>query len=332
MSSFMCFAHRPLIGAIQVCRKGFSLAFSTDWGGAVASMMWSVIVAHFCWEGAKFRYVFNQMISIASFLALMSRTFSPPLWMGRHRVAMAIWGLIPWFHRNLLIIFVSASLMCEGIPWAFARNCVWPPMIACMMTCFPLRVRCTLSHRSSFVLIVSSTGSQGVRSRVSLPIHAPRILMASPSQAILISGGKGLSSCVLIFLVSVTRFLWDFFPIGMILVFSMLNLAPDPLHQLSRILCTWSRRSSLFRKRLVSSANRVILIALSIPGIMIPLMFGSACIQQAKGSIARSKSGQESGSPCQTPCQTLKVSLRTPFIATLVWALLYSAWTVFMKG
>jgi len=55
MLPFRHFALGPLSGALQVCRNGFSLAFSTDWGGAAASMMWSMTVAHFWQEGEKFR-------------------------------------------------------------------------------------------------------------------------------------------------------------------------------------------------------------------------------------------------------------------------------------
>jgi len=82
----------------------------------------------------------------------------------------------------------------------------------------------------------------------------------------------------------------------------------------------------------VSLVNSVILIAFLMPGTIIPLIFGSAHIWHARGSIARSKRGQDRGSPCWTPCCTLKVPLKTPLIATLVWALLYNAWTVRMKG
>ena len=124
MSLFMHFALCPLSRAVHVCRNGFSLAFLIDWGGAAASMMWSVTVAHFCQDGAKFRYAFNQMISIASFLDLMSRIFRPPLWMGRRRLAMAICGRVSCSQRNLLVMFVSTFSMCGGIPWALARNCV----------------------------------------------------------------------------------------------------------------------------------------------------------------------------------------------------------------
>jgi len=177
------------------------------------------------------------MISIASFLDLTSRTFSPPSWMGCQRVFMAILGFVPWSQMNLLMMFVKASSMCCGIPWALARNCVWPPIIACMMMHFLLSVRCTFSHQFSLDLMVSSIGSQGVWSLVSLPIHAPSILTASPSLAILILGGSGSLSWGFIFLVTCTVLLCDFFPISMTSVFSMLNLASDTLHQLSRVCC-----------------------------------------------------------------------------------------------
>jgi len=200
------------------------------------------------------------------------------------------------------------------------------------MTCFLFSVRCAFSHRFSLDLMISSIGSQGVWSLASLPIHAPSILTASPSWVILISRGRGLVSCGLIFRDSFTVLLWDFFPIGIISVFLMLNLAPDILHHLSRIFCMWSSRSSLLRNRLVSSAKSIILIVFSMPGIVIPLILGLAQMQQASSSIARSKRGHKSGSSCQTLRLTLKVPLNTPFMVTLVWALLYKAWTIRMKG
>jgi len=120
----------------------------------------------------------------------MSKMFSPPLWMGHQSVAIAILGFIPWSQMNLLMVFDRVSSMCDGIPWALAKNWVCPPIIACMTTCFPLSVRCALSHMSSFDLITSSISSQGVWLLASFPIHTPSILVASPSRAILIFGGK----------------------------------------------------------------------------------------------------------------------------------------------
>ena len=116
-------------------------------------------------------------------------------------------------------------------------NCVCPPMVAWIIICFPFRVRCTLSHRFSFFFMMSSISSQGVRLFILLPIQVPSILMASLSQAILMFRGRVLLSCGLNFLVFTMEFLWDAFPIGMISVFSMLNLTPETLHHLSRTHC-----------------------------------------------------------------------------------------------
>ena len=77
MSLFRYLALGPLSGAFQVCRNGLPLAFSTEWGRATASMIWSMTIAHFWHDREKFRYVLSQIISIASFLDLMSRIFRP---------------------------------------------------------------------------------------------------------------------------------------------------------------------------------------------------------------------------------------------------------------
>jgi hypothetical protein len=68
-----------------------------------------------------------------------------------------------------------------------------------------------------------------------------------------------------------------------------------------------------------------------MPGISIPFMFLSFRIMHAKGSMARSKIGQDRGSPCLIPLRILKGSLRTPFMATHVFAFLYRALSVLMK-
>ena len=47
--------------------------------------------------------------------------------------------------------------------------------------------------------------------------------------------------------------------------------------------------------------------------------------------MARSKRAQDSGSPCLTPCVTLKGLLKTLFIATMVFALVYRVFTVLVK-
>ena len=81
ISSLSSFALGPLVGAFHVCRKGFVLVPSPVCR-LVASMMRSVIVAHGWWDGKKFRYDFSHIISIASFLVLISRMSRPPLAIG----------------------------------------------------------------------------------------------------------------------------------------------------------------------------------------------------------------------------------------------------------
>jgi hypothetical protein len=62
--------------------------------------------------------------------------------------------------------------------------------------------------------------SQGVRSLVLLPIHAPSDLTASPSSAILILSFSGVLSSWWIFRVLIIFCRWAFDPIGMISVLS----------------------------------------------------------------------------------------------------------------
>jgi hypothetical protein len=120
--------------------------------------------------------------------------------------------------------------------------------------------------------------------------------------------------------------------IGMISIFSMLNFAPDILHQLSRTFSMCLKLSSLLRYRLVLSANSFITSYSAWPGTCMPCIPRSFLILQASGSIAMSKSGHERGLPCHTPLVTRYGSLLIPFIITTVWAFLYSALTVFVKG
>ena len=81
----------------------------------------------------------------------------------------------------------------------------------------------------------------------------------------------------------------------------------------------------------MSSANRFITSFSGRPGMLKPWTSGSFLILHARGSMARSNSGQERGSPWQTPRMTLNGLLNTPFIATCVWACLYSDLTVFVN-
>ena len=77
---------------------------------------------------------------------------------------------------------------------------------------------------------------------------------------------SGDRSLWLIFWVATTVDLCSSVPIGMISVFSMLNLAPDTLHQWLRISWTLLNLSCLLRYRVVSSANMVTSMFLSVLG------------------------------------------------------------------
>jgi hypothetical protein len=93
-------------------------------------MIISVIAAHVGCNGEKFRYLLNQMMSIASFLTEMSRRSSPPSFIGWHSISHAILGDESLSHMKPSNILFRAILMCWGIPCALARNCVWPPTTA----------------------------------------------------------------------------------------------------------------------------------------------------------------------------------------------------------
>ena len=68
------------------------MAFLTSPSGADASIIRSVIVAHSGLFGEKSRYIFNHIMSIASFLISRSSRSSPPSIMGFLRVSLAILG------------------------------------------------------------------------------------------------------------------------------------------------------------------------------------------------------------------------------------------------
>lgn len=81
----------------------------------------------------------------------------------------------------------------------------------------------------------------------------------------------------------------------------------------------------------MSSAYMFTIIFSAIPGIWYPFNVGDWRSAHASGSIARSKSKQDSGSPCLTPRVTLKGVLRNPLIATLVYADWYRFFIVFVN-
>lgn len=184
----------PRVGASHDCRKEFIRAKRDIPGGAALLMIKSVIVAHVCRLGLKSRYVFSHVISIASFLDCMFRRSSPPSLVGMFRKSRAILGEESSSHIKSRIILVRADSIAVGIPWAFVRNWVRPPMIACIMIFLPCRVGLFLFHLCRSFLIWSNIGSHGAMSFVLLPIQAPRERIASPSTAIWMHASSGSKS------------------------------------------------------------------------------------------------------------------------------------------
>ena len=221
--------------------------------------------------------------------------------------------------------------MCISISCACARNCMHPPTIICAITFWPFRVGCDLPYLISALCILSIISSQGVDAFVLFPSHTPRILITSWSLGIFILSSSGAYSFSFSFLVVVIFRRWSCFLIGIISVFSMLNLASDVLHHSFSMVWTCSILSSLLRKRLVSSAYKFIITFSSIPGISSPFIFSLLLILQVSGSIARLNRAHDRGSPCCTFLVTLHGLLRIPFTATLVCACLCSPLTVSVK-
>ena len=92
--------------------------------GANSWIIILVMAAHVGCDGEKSRYLFSHMMSMASFLVMISRRSSLPLLIGQHSISQVILGKELSSHMNPLIILFSAISMWGGIPWAFARNCV----------------------------------------------------------------------------------------------------------------------------------------------------------------------------------------------------------------
>src|SRR5216683_3426749 len=222
------------------CRKGWNSISSITHLRASSWMIMSVLAAHIGCDNEKFRFFFNQMMSIASFLTDMSRRSSPPSFIGWHNMLQAILGDESSSHMKPFIILFRAVSMCQGIPCVLARNCMWPPTTAWIISFLPFRVGCSLFHLSRLLFILSIIVSQGVLSFVWLPIHAPSILINSPSLVMCIFSVSGLWSCSFSFLVDTTLRLCSVMPMGMTSVFSMLNFAPDISHQLLSTFWTWS--------------------------------------------------------------------------------------------
>src|SRR6266849_1242101 len=270
VSSSILAALPPLCGGFHVCRKQFMrVRVSVPWG-MDASIIRSIMFAHIGREGEKSRYALSHVISIVSFLALMLIRLRPPFSMGLCRFSRAILDMVPPSQTKLLVIFVRVFSISLGIPCAFARNWVWPPMMAWAISFLPLSVGLDFPHSLRFLFMLSNMGSHGDFRLVLFLIHAPRDRTASPSFAILMRSSSGIWSCGLSLRVRFILLWCSSEPSGMISVFSILNLAPDAWHHSFRRVWTWSIRSWSFRYTFVSSANIVTIIFSSTLGIFRP--------------------------------------------------------------
>ena len=135
---------------------------------------------------------------------------------------------------NSLMILTKAVSICFGIPCAAVRNCVMPPANIWVMWRFASKVGWPLFQRFRVAFTLSRIGSHGSAAFVLFPIHAPRHRTALPSGVILIAWESG-GSFLVIFLEVHILSLCSSVPIGMISVFSRLNLAPEAMHQLDRM-------------------------------------------------------------------------------------------------
>lgn len=168
---------------------------------------------------------------MASFLVLMFSRFKPPSSSGSSSVPGAIHGFASLSQRKFWMSFwIAVSISC-GIPWTFARYWVLPPITAWAMILFPYKVGFIFCHLSMLYLTLSIMVPHGVRSFVLFPTHAPKRRTASWSFAILIRSSSWLLSLGLIRREAITSAQWLYVPMGIISVFSMLNLAPETSHQ-----------------------------------------------------------------------------------------------------
>src|SRR5271154_3161985 len=123
-----------------------------------------------------------------------SRSFFPPLVMGWLSFIILIGGVDSWFQKKVLIFFINFFSISFGIPWAFVKNWVVPPITIWIISLLPSAVGWLFDHWARCLSIFSRIGVQGSAWVTSLPIHAPSILTGSPSLAMWISSGIGSSS------------------------------------------------------------------------------------------------------------------------------------------
>lgn len=287
-------ARGPRVGGDHVIRGNV--------GGLGGISGWSVLTiasirkAHLGLFVERSRYFFSLIRSIALFLACRFSRLIPPSSIGVYSLAMLIIGGAKDSHMNSQMIFTRAVSMCFGMPCAAVRNCVIPPANICVIWRFASRVGWPLFHRFRVALTLSSIGSHGSAALALFPIHAPRQRTVFPSWAIFIVWERGRSFRV-IFLEEHTLSQCSSVPMGIISVFSRLNLAPEAVHHLDRMFCRAAYESDSERYIVVSSAYRLTISLSRIPGISKPARSGDSLRRQASGSIARLKRRHDRGSP-----------------------------------
>ncbi|KZV82716.1 hypothetical protein EXIGLDRAFT_810289, partial [Exidia glandulosa HHB12029] len=152
------------------------------------------------------------------------------------------------------IISVSSVSISLGIPCTVARYCVFPPTRNWTIMHFVDRLRGLSFHLASVRRIDSLMFTQVPCWSIPLPIWAPRRRVDSPWIAILVPGGKGdVEASRRRVLITSSRNSGE--PMGMISVLWMLNLAPDAMHQVSRISWRTAGSSCFDMNTHVSSAN-----------------------------------------------------------------------------
>ncbi len=122
-------AFLPLVTIFQACRKEFFRVWCIVFVGAAVAITRSVTFAYVGWVGEKFRYALSHISLIALFRASRFSRFRPPSSMGCCRASNVIQGEESSSHIKSRIIFTRAFSIVTGMPWAFVKNCVWPPAI-----------------------------------------------------------------------------------------------------------------------------------------------------------------------------------------------------------
>ena len=157
--------------------------------------------------------------------------------------------------------------------------------------------------------------------------------MVSPSLRICIDSGNVNPLVLFREQFDFTFSLWFFDPTGIITVLSLLNLAPEAAHHLSRISKRVSGLSFFERKTIASLAKSARMTLWCVSGVFMfrPASLSIVLSMWDMGSMARLKRRQDSGPPCHTPLDTWNLLLISPFRITVVSASEYSDFIVFTR-